>query len=169
MGIVRLGSRPPIDETASSLLLDCHARIRSFAQLAVRLAEAEATDSDLTDAAARVHRYFTQALPLHVADEEQSLAPRLRRFAPDSAEALAAMEREHHAHHGLLARLLPAWHALSSDPQLRRDTLTDARRLQIELEEHLAAEERLIIPAMARLPEEEARAMVVEMRARRSG
>jgi iron-sulfur cluster repair protein YtfE (RIC family) len=115
-----------------------------------------------------VHRYFTQALPLHVADEEQSLAPRLRRFAPEAAAALDAMEREHRAHDEVLARLIPAWEALRADPGVRRETLADARRLQAQLEEHLAVEERLIIPAIARLPADEASAIIAELRARRT-
>ena len=168
MSLVRLGGKPPGEETAASLLLDCHARIRSFAELAVRLAQEEAADAELADAAARVHRYFTQALPLHVADEERSLAPRLRKLAPHTAAALETMEREHRAHDQLLARLIPAWDALRSDPRLRRDTLADAVRLRALLEEHLAAEERLVIPALAQLPAEEARAIVAELRARRT-
>ncbi len=168
MSFVHLGRKPATDETPSGLLLDCHARIRSFAQLAVRLAEDDAPNAELADAAARVHRYFTQALPLHVADEEQSLAPRLRRFAPDVGEALATMELEHRAHDEILANLVPAWDALRSDPSLRRDTLDDARRLRSQLETHLAAEERVVLPAIARLPAEEARAILAELRARRA-
>jgi iron-sulfur cluster repair protein YtfE (RIC family) len=168
MSLVRLGQSPAGEETASGLLLDCHTRIRSFAELAVRLAEDDAPDAELADAAARVHRYFTQALPLHVADEERSVAPRLRQIAPETVEALETMEREHRAHDELLARLVPAWEALRSDPRLRRETHADALRLRAELEAHLAAEERLIVPALARLPAEESRAIVTELRARRT-
>jgi iron-sulfur cluster repair protein YtfE (RIC family) len=169
MSFVRLGQKPPAAETPASLLLDCHARIRSFARLAVRLASEDAPDAELTDAAARVHRYFTKALPLHIADEERSIAPRLRRFAPDAAEALAAMEREHRMHDELLARLVPAWDALRLDPRGRQDTLADARHLETQLEEHLLAEERAVLPALDRLPAAEARGIVDELRARRGG
>ena len=78
------------------------------------------------------------------------------------------MEREHGEHHEILARLIPAWDALRSDPRLRRDTINDARRLQSELEMHLEAEERVVIPAIALIPADEARAMVEELRARRT-
>jgi hypothetical protein len=78
------------------------------------------------------------------------------------------MEREHRAHDLLLARLIPAWDSLRSDPRPRDGTRADAVRLQAELEQHLAAEERLIVPALARLPPEEQRAFVEELRSRRS-
>src|SRR5262245_17043047 len=115
-----------------------------------------------------MHRYFTHALPLHVADEEQSVLPRLRPLAPEIVDALAAVEEEHRAHDELLARLVPAWDALRSDPARRKETLADVRRLQADLEAHLAAEERTMVPALARLPAAEARAIVDELRARRA-
>jgi hypothetical protein len=165
MSLVQLGARSPREPTVAELLLECHARIRAFTQLAVQLPAPDAPDAEIADAAARVHRYFTQALPLHVADEELSIAPRLRLLVPD---ALAAMEREHRAHEELLASLVPAWAALREHPDGRRATHAPAARLQSVLEEHLAAEERLVIPALARLPAVELGAIAAEMRRRRS-
>jgi iron-sulfur cluster repair protein YtfE (RIC family) len=167
MSPVQIGKKVAGEETPAGLLLDCHARIRFFADLAVRLATQDAPDAELTEAAAGVYRYFTEALPLHVADEEESVSPRLRRFAPETADALRTMERQHRAHDELLARLIPAWGELRSDPRRRRDTHADAVHLRSELEEHLVAEERAVIPVLARLPHEEQRAFVDELRARR--
>ena len=167
MSLVRLGTRSSNAPDAATLLLECHTRIRNFSGLAVKLATVDAPDAELTDAAARVHRYFTQALPLHVEDEERSLAPRLRRFAADAAAALDDMEREHRAHAELLRILVPAWDSLRADPKGRSRTLADATLLQTLVEEHLAAEERLVIPALARLSVEELGALAGEMKARR--
>jgi iron-sulfur cluster repair protein YtfE (RIC family) len=158
--------KPPVEQTPANLILECHARIRSFAAIAVRLAGEDAPEAEVAEAATAVHRYFTQALPLHVADEERSLAPRLRQFAPDTSEALAAMEREHRAHEALLARLIPAWESLRADPGPRRATLADAARFQTALEEHLVAEERLVVPALLHLPAAESSAIVDELRQR---
>jgi iron-sulfur cluster repair protein YtfE (RIC family) len=154
-------------DTPAGLLLDCHARIRRFGALAVRLAEESAPEAEVGEAAAAVHRYFTRALPLHVADEEQSLAPRLRRFAPDTLDALATMEREHREHAALLARLVPEWEKLARSPAGRGATLADAQRLLAALEAHLAAEESAVIPSLSRVPPAEAQAFAGEMRARR--
>ena len=167
MSTIRLGPKPAADETPAGLVLDCHARIRTFSGLAVTLATAAAPDAEVADAAARVHRYFTVALPLHVADEEQSLAPRLRRYAPDTLAALDDMEREHRAHDALLAGLVAAWAAIGEDPARRAATAEAAARLRAELERHLAAEERLVVPALAGLPTDEQQAILEEMRARR--
>jgi hemerythrin-like domain-containing protein len=153
--------------TPSDLLLDCHARIRRFSSLAVRLAAEPAPESELMEAAAAVHRYFTQALPLHVADEEQSLAPRLRRWAPQTFDALAAMEREHREHEIGLGRLIPRWAELARDPGARATTLAGAQQLSAALEAHLAAEESAVLPSLPRLPPEELQAFVAELRARR--
>lgn len=167
MSTIRLGAKPAADETPAGLVLDCHARIRTFSGLAVTLATAAAPDAEVADAAARVHRYFTQALPLHVTDEEQSLAPRLRRYAPEVLAALGDMEREHRDHERLLAGLIAAWAAIGGDPGRRAASADAAAHLRDELERHLAAEERLVVPALARLPADEARAILDEMRARR--
>jgi iron-sulfur cluster repair protein YtfE (RIC family) len=167
VSLVRLGQKPPADETPEGLILDCHARIRTFCDLAVKLATEAATDEALADAATRVHRYFTQALPLHVADEEQTLAPRLRRFAPETLAALTAMERQHREHEPLLDGLIRAWRGLVADPGPRAASAGDAARLRAELERHLGDEERLIVPALARLPGEERRSFVDEVRQRR--
>jgi iron-sulfur cluster repair protein YtfE (RIC family) len=164
---VGLGPKPPVDETAAGLILDCHARVRTFSELAVKLATEAASDVELMEAAARVLRYFTQALPLHVADEEQSLAPRLRRFSPETIDALTTMEREHREHERLLAALIESWHRLQSDPGPCAVTADDARRLRQEMERHLSAEERLVVPALAQLPPDEQRGFIEELRQRR--
>jgi iron-sulfur cluster repair protein YtfE (RIC family) len=168
VSLVRLGARSSAAPDASALLLECHSRIRAFASLAVRLATVEAPEAEIADAAERVRRYFAEALPLHVRDEERSVARRLRRFAVDTAAALDDMEREHRGHAELLAILTPAWASVRAGTGARERTLSDATLLKELLEAHLAAEERLVLPALARLPAEQIRAIVEEMRARRA-
>ena len=77
-------TRPdPISEDAVDLLLSCHYRIRHFTALAARLAEATAAPPDqIEQTAASVARYFRIALPLHKADEDGSIYPRLCQAAP---------------------------------------------------------------------------------------
>src|SRR5512138_2428637 len=97
--LTRLGPPPPGGDVVDALL-DCHQRIREFTSLAVRLAGARGLpDEEIRDAAARVHRYFSVALPLHARDEEESLLPRLEGLDPDVDRELAEMMREH-AEHG---------------------------------------------------------------------
>ena len=71
--------KPSAADDAVGLLLECHERIRSFLALARRIAEVGPSEpGSVPEAAARVRRYFTEALPLHAQDEEASILPRLR-------------------------------------------------------------------------------------------
>ncbi|MBN8616763.1 MAG: hemerythrin domain-containing protein, partial [Deltaproteobacteria bacterium] len=92
------------------LLADCHAKIRFFSRLAVALGQQSAADeADVAARCGEVRRYFREALPLHVADEEESIRPRLA----GHADALAQMHAEHDAHREALAALDAALSALA--------------------------------------------------------
>ena len=156
-------------------LLDCHARIRSFSSLARRIAAGEGTEAEVAEAAAGVERYFRVALPLHVADEELSLRPRLLavKGAPDVEVALDAMTEEHGAIEALVARLLPRWSALAARPGelagLAPQLGADSAELQERCDAHLAQEERVRFPAVQEHLGADARAVRAEMAARRGG
>src|SRR5512132_579542 len=106
--LTRLGA-PAAPDDAVGLLLECHDRIRSFLALARRVAQAGPAERDgVAEAAARVRRYFAEALPLHARDEEESILPRLRGREPAVDAELAAMEREHREHGPPLAALVAA-------------------------------------------------------------
>jgi hypothetical protein len=72
------------------MLAACHGRIRAHLVLARRLAHAPsaATAAEITSTATQVGRFFAEALPLHVLDEELALAPLL--LPPDELAADAA-------------------------------------------------------------------------------
>ena len=164
--MLQIGKKPKSAQGPVELLLDCHARIRSFTELAKRLASDEpATPEEVADAARRVHRYHSLALPLHQEDEEASIAPLLRGVD----EAVAAMKQEHAGLHDVLARLLPMWDALAQDPSLRGKLLEpmaqEMSRMEVLWARHLTAEEVLVFPAIRRVPEPER--ILEEMRARR--
>jgi iron-sulfur cluster repair protein YtfE (RIC family) len=163
--------KPRAGGDAVDLLLECHDRIRSFLSLARRIAVAGEAD-DVAEAAARVVRYFTEALPLHAQDEEQSVLPRLQGLDPVVDEALAIMAREHAEHEVPLAALVEACAALAEDPGRHREVtpaLTWAvGALDVHFEGHLRREEEVIFPAARRLlPEGELAAIGRELRQRR--
>ena len=166
--LVQLGQRRPAGGSVVEMLADCHARIRGFTALAVRLAQADADPAQLGDAAARLHRYFTVALPLHVADEERSVRPRLEPTASaELSDTFTEMSNEHTESDALVARLLPFWESSPTRSQLR-GTLVTARTLAELMERHLAREEHVLFPAVARLPSATQKEIAAEMRARRS-
>lgn len=138
---------------AVGMLLDCHTRIRSFTTVALRLCHAMSPpDSEVAEAAAAVHRYFTIALPLHVEDEDLSLAPRLLAVAtPDVIDDIAALAVQHRDIEERLDRLVPLWRVLSGAPWRRGrlgEILTrETERLDRMFEQHLQLEEERIFPA----------------------
>ena len=167
----RIGTQAaPVD--AVGLLLDCHDRIRSFLALSRRLAEAAPGDPGIADAAARVARYFREALPLHARDEEESILPRLRGVDPEVDAALAEMEHEHETHGPPLAALVVACDAIAAEPGRLPEFAPELARAVTHLDDHFAAhlrrEEAVVFPAMRRLlsPADDA-AIVREIRARR--
>jgi hypothetical protein len=176
-------TREPGQEDPVDLLLACHERIRHFTALAQRLLDAHASGDvrapspeQLAEAARALSRYFGVALPLHVADEDVSIA---HRFAPSSkpvevAAALAAMSAEHLTIDRLLDALVPAWTSVAQDPStldgLRAVLAPKTAGLAAVMPPHLAAEEATIFPWMRAALDPVTRAAIVsEMRARRVG
>lgn len=160
------------EEDAASMLLGCHQRIRHFTQVALRLAENPSdAASERENAAHAVLRYYTEALPLHEADENESLHPRLQAVLPEGvlAEANNAMVEQHTEIDVLVAALIPAWRDLEKNPsQQDASLLPQTQRLQELWTSHLRLEEEQVIPAMRRyLPAAALRTIEAEMRARR--
>lgn len=138
-------------QDAVDLLLGCHRRIRHFTSLAVALCQAAAPPGQMAAAAAAVYRYYHQALPLHEADENLSVYPRLRAAAPPQAlaEANQAMLDQHMEIDRIVARLLPQWRAMAEgDAAVAAASAADAGHLQAAWDEHLELEERLVFPAL---------------------
>ena len=164
--MIKLGaSARPVG--ARGMLLDCHERIRKFAGIALRLAAGkDHPANEVREAVQAVHRYFTVALPLHEADEEQSLQPRL---VPSAA--LATMVSEHREIDALLGEeLVPRWTRLidaPADRALRLATGDPAQRLSALMQRHLELEEQSIFPAIDLLSPDVQAALVAEMRGRR--
>lgn len=168
-GGARFGAGP---EDLAQLLLACHQRIRSFSALALRIGSEEGLGAvELREGCERVARYFTEALPLHVKDEEEGLIPQLRGREPELDRALEQMASEHRQHEPLLAELQRALQDAISEPADRAPRTQLARVAALlgpELERHLDQEERLIFPAIPRLLSFEAQQqLILELRARR--
>ena len=166
--------KPSAADDAVGLLLECHERIRSFLALARRIAEVGPSEpGSVPEAAARVRRYFTEALPLHAQDEEESILPRLRGLDPVVDAELEAMAREHREHERPLRALLGACEQLGRAPESLPGLAPSVEAATAELErhfaEHLGREEAVIFPAVRRLLDRSADAAIVgEIRARRA-
>ena len=159
-------------EELVDLLLACHGRIRSFLELAIAIGErADASNDDVVEASASIRRYFADALPLHVEDEEEGVLPRLHGRSPAVDAALDRMCVEHDDHLPALRRFLALCASLPDHPgdaQARADLARAAKELRDVLDPNLREEEQVIFEAIRKLlSSEERRAIVSELRARR--
>lgn len=177
---LRFGSAPPAPSTgpvALHLLEECHERIRTHTEAARRLAGPEGRSvpaEQRIEAALALGRYFGKGLPLHVEDEDFSLAPRLRAKAPkDASPHLEQMISEHVETEELLARLLPLWQRLAdgeAGEDLFLELAPDTLKLSTLLAGHLENEERFLFPlALQVLSAGELEQLATEIRARRQG
>jgi iron-sulfur cluster repair protein YtfE (RIC family) len=144
--------------------------------MARKLAHAHEADAQQVQSAAEAaHRYFTVALPMHEADENESLHPRLKRAVPVgdlAGPAADAMVDQHHAIDELLERLLPLLQLLernpAKQPEVAGEMCSITSRLDELFREHLELEEKVVFPAIsASLTEADRQSLVAEMQARR--
>jgi len=154
------------------LLGECHERIRRFVALARQAASREDAPVDqVVQACADVERYFTEALPLHVADEEESVEPRLRGLSRSVDDALDKMAHQHQQHLPKLESLLRATARVRLEPHdetARGELATAAVILETAFEEHLALEESAIFPAIRELLSSQIQDLIIdELRGRR--
>src|SRR5690554_4243039 len=149
-------SQRPANEVSDwmDMFTACHQRIRDFLALARRIAQhIEAPEPEVVDAAQRVERYFTQAFPLHVADEERSLVPRLMNKTAELDRAIESMHEQHRGHDVPLGQMLATLRDVRARPSnvlLRRRLGVLVAELESELEAHLELEESVLFPAARR-------------------
>jgi hemerythrin-like domain-containing protein len=160
---------------AVDLLTGCHDRIRHFTGVAVKLAHAQGAAADeIRQAAAGVHRYYTVSLPLHEADEEETLRPRLAAVDDEKVRhALLAMSDQHMALNDLLERLLPLLVMVRSNPETLHVAGAEMCQITRALEDmfraHLQMEEEVVFPVIRTALTDAAQAdMLCEMQERRA-
>jgi pyridoxamine 5'-phosphate oxidase len=142
-----------------------HARQVALLGHLERLARAPAARGARQMAAALL-RWLTEEWPLHIADEEQSLHPRLRPH--DAGGALARLSAEHDRESDLAAQTLAGLRQLVAGGEVVPGTLEAAAAFAGLHRQHLAFEEARITPLARRVLTPEAmRELANEMAARR--
>ncbi len=159
----------PADPVAA--FLACHARIRTFCDGLSRMAAlSDLGDPRVPASAAQAHRYFSIALPLHAADEDRSLAPRLHAVAPDCDGLMEALARDHAQIDQCLLRLNPMLEALSQGEIVPVEALREqVDTLRGILLPHIEREERELFPRCVALSEADRHEILTELFARRAG
>jgi hemerythrin-like domain-containing protein len=167
--LVSIGRREE-NQDVVELFLECHTKIRRFVGGAKALA-ADLNEPRAEDVRA-VRRYFAEALPLHAADEDESLVPRLRGRDPEVDRALTLMGQEHVEHAPWVRELVTRLLDVEAEPSriaLHRSRLAElASALEAHFEQHLGLEERVIFPrARELLSAAQQHEVLFELRARR--
>jgi len=169
---VQLGQRSSEGDVVD-LLCECHTRIRNFLAIARRLALSPDVEPDRRrETATQVHRYFTQAFPLHIADEDELVALSLAQQSPGLDAALATMKSDHVDHAPVISSMLDATTMLLQHPHHRANgpaLLAAVESAARVLEPHLQLEEREIFPALRNLPAVTTEEIRARMRERRLG
>lgn len=155
-------------------LVASHGRTRKLVQLAITLSEGTAVPlAEVSIGCALIGRYFTNAFPLHVMDEEASILPRLRGRSPSLDAALVRMHERHELHAAMITRFCDHAAALRidpRDPEARLALASVARPLSAVLDDHLGAEEQIVFPVIHEaFSAQECRVIKREIDARRRG
>jgi hemerythrin-like domain-containing protein len=169
--LVQLGKRTSSEDVVD-LLHECHGRIRRFLVLARRLAvSSDAPSAEIAATAGQIRRYFAESFPLHTADEEIDIVPRIRGNGR-AFDGLARIHADHHWHASAIAELIVLCSVLERDPgqaaEISQQLHAVAAQLAADLESHMEFEERTMFPALRQLPGHEQAAILAAMRRRRS-
>lgn len=162
------------------LLSDCHRRVEKFLGVIVRVAEegrGGPLDADARGALQTALRYFRSAAPMHTADEEESLFPRMRERGGEEIEAalvqLDALEADHRTAdeaHLVVDALATRWlEADRLDDEDAGELVRQARFLRGLYAGHIVLEDDLIFPLAARTLDAETLAQVGREMAVRRG
>jgi len=163
---IQIGQKKESDFTDPlGLLSDCHRRIEHFLAVLIKLcgkAQGGSLDAEEGELLEKALAYFRDAAPMHTADEEHSLFPRLRASGQSEAALarLAELEYEHvlaGRDHEIVDSLGRRW--LREGRLAPGDSvqMTQAlKRLSEIYSRHIALEDRELFPLADRLlgPEE---------------
>lgn len=138
-----------------AMLRDCHRRILRFAGLlgqVARDAQGYSLSKEQQSAVEAALRYFGTSGPLHNADEECSLFPRLRgRVSATVTATIARLEAEHREAEGLqrrIGQLFQHWIAEFGLDRSEEQELGEAtERLESFYDEHIRIEEATVFAA----------------------
>lgn len=122
--------------------------------IARRLAVSSAASAEISEAAEQVARYFADAFPHHVADED-ALAASLAGRDAKTDRTLAIMSNDHVTQAQTVAQLVSKCRELATHPSqfvaLAESLLMLVDDLETALSPHLELEERELFPLIQRL------------------
>lgn len=177
--MITIGTKPDHDfDEPLGLMSDCHRRVEKFLDQLIIVADkvrGGELPAEASHALETALRYFQQAAPLHTADEEASLFPRLRALGvipEDVLQAMARLERDHDvadAAHAAIDEAGLRWLQNGTLPREEAEhLLARLRELRAFYASHIALEDDYLFPLAARfLSSDEVETLGREMAARR--
>ncbi len=151
-------------DDARTLWLACHAQVRRFSALLLRLEghlQTHGYDEEARQAAQSIRRYFNQAAPLHHQDEAEDLFPALLALSGQGTVAAQHFLEEHS-----LLELL--WRQIDADLQAQRLDADVVKRFAEAYARHAQDEEDWALPLFAELPATQLQRIGERMVARRT-
>ena len=150
------------------LLRTCHEKMLAQCELLAALLGKESLDNEAREAARNLNRYFSQSAPLHHRDEEEDLFPRINRQSLKIAELVHTLKKEHETLDAL-------WNSVA--PELKKlptDGFSDvfkqsAMEFSTLCREHIALENRELLPLASNSLSQQALAEIGESMAARRG
>lgn len=155
---IQIGQAEPGCNDPVGLMTACHRRIELFLKTLCTAAD-HAGKRPLAhsevEALSRALRYFREAAPHHVADEEQNLFPALANRDPNTADAINRLEMDHQQAGALHARLDAIGEQWVREGHVGKEDLSEflaaATQLEALYSAHIAVEETIVFPRAAEL------------------
>ena len=150
------------------LLRACHEKMQAHCDLLTALIDKEDLDDEARAAARKVSRYFSQSAPLHHRDEEEDLFPRINRQSLKVAELVHALKKEHEQLDTLWNNIAPELKKLPADG-FSDGFKQSAMEFSTLCREHIALENRELLPLASNSLSQQALAEIGESMAARRG
>jgi hemerythrin-like domain-containing protein len=173
---IQIGAKPDSGfDDPLGMLKDCHRRIESFLGIlcvVVERAQGRSLNTEECDAVQAAIQYFRSGGQRHTADEEESLFPRLRAFAPGCIEQIGRLEGDHREAnelHKSIENLYTAWTTSGVLGSVETTQLMSATgRLRQLYGDHIQVEEAVVFVRAAQVLDSRTIAAIgTEFRARR--
>lgn len=173
---IQIGAKPDSSfEDPIGMLRDCHRRIESFLGIlcvVVDRAQGRSLTGEEREAVRAALQYFQSGGARHIADEEESLFPRLRESDAKSCAEIDRLEDDHREAsdlHGSVERLYSAWiDSGRLEPEETRQLLSETARLKQIYSLHIEIEETIVFARAGQVLDSQAIAAIgTEFRFRR--
>ena len=150
------------------LLRACHKNMQDHCELLAALLDKASLDDEARDAARKLSRYFSQSAPLHHRDEEEDLFPRINRQSLKTAELVHTLKKQHETLDALWNDIAPELKKLPADG-FSDAFKQSAMEFSTLCREHIAMENRELLPLASNSLSQQALAEIGERMAARRG